>query len=105
MDLFSLAAMKSTKDGRQTSPLGPRRARGRRPADEAAEDDDPTLSKIERLRRRTRALQAAHSANSQKALADERLIRDREDRAQLLQLSLRGLLDIVERRPRLPAWI
>ena len=102
MDLFSLTAITSKKDQRQTSPLSKERLYSRRVAAtwsvDDEENDDTSMTKIERLRLRTQALHEAHRANSEKALADERLIREKDERAQLMQLSLRGLLDIVERQ-------
>ena len=102
MDLFSLTAITSQKDKRQTSPMSKERPARRRISStwgaDDVDEDDQSMTKIERLRLRTQALHELHSANSKKALADEKLIRDKDDRAQLLQLSLRGLLDIVERQ-------
>lgn len=71
MDFFSMtAAITSTTDARQTSPLS--RARRVHADDDGGDEEDPALSKIERLRRRTRALRAAHSANSAKVSRNSR---------------------------------
>ena len=56
------------------------------------------INTIEALRSRTTALAAQHKANSRKALLDEQRVREREESSQLMQLSLRMLLDIVDRR-------
>ena len=56
------------------------------------------INSIEALRSRTTALAAQHQANSRKALLDEQRVREREESSQLMQLSLRMVLDIVDRR-------
>ena len=56
------------------------------------------LSKIDELKQRTHELSLQHEENSRKALLDEAIINSREESAQLMQLSLRMLLDVVDRQ-------
>ena len=56
------------------------------------------LSKIDELKQRTLSLSLQHEENSRKALLDEAIITSREESAQLMQLSLRMLLDVVDRQ-------
>jgi hypothetical protein len=55
-------------------------------------------SEIEELRKRTYTLQLQHEENSRKAKLNEEIVTSRETSAQLLQLSLRMLLDVVDRQ-------
>ena len=87
--MFGLIQLADRTDNRMISPLSPERPKIQ---------IKTNLTKIERLQLRTKSLQAAHKANSAKAINDERKLRDADESAQLMQLSLRMLLDIVDRQ-------
>jgi hypothetical protein len=88
--MFGLIQNATRLDERKNSPLTPGKPK--------IKQKQIITTTVEVLQQRTAALQKQHFENSQKAIMDELKIRQRNESEQLMQLSLRMLLDIVDRQ-------